>query len=160
MDNDNLMELFDKENIGIYGPYETDLGSAIYRIREIIAGTQTTFSEAKSDIRNLLASELAKNETFKILEDLNNEVAAGQTLEDLASRFSISIELVEIENNELPDRFKRDPDAKALFDNASDQITEFTVLTDNSLLAIKLDKEIKSRSLDLTEVSELSLIHI
>ena len=101
---------------------------------------QTTFSDAKSDIRNLLASEKAKNETFKILEDLNNEVAAGQTLEDLASRFSISIELLEIENNELPDRFKSDPNAKALFDNASDQITEFIVLTDNSLLATKLDK--------------------
>ena len=154
MDNDNLMELFDKENIGIYGPYETDLGSAIYRIREIVAESQTTFSDAKNDIRNLLASEKAKNETFKMLEDLNNEVAAGQTLEDLASRFSISIELLEIENDELPDRFNKDPDAKALFDNASDQITAFTVLTDNSLLAIKLDKEIKSRSLDLTEVSE------
>ena len=135
MDNDNLMELFDEENIGVYGPYETDLGLAIYRIREIMAESQTTFSDAKSDIRNLLASEKAKNETFKILEDLNNEVAAGQTLEDLASRFSISIELLEIENNELPDRFKRDPNAKALFDNASDQITEFIVLTDNSLLA-------------------------
>ena len=43
-----------------------------------------------------------------MLEDLNNEVAAGQTLEDLALRYSISIELVEIENNELPDRFNRD----------------------------------------------------
>ena len=153
-DNANLVELFDEENIGVYGPFKTDLGLAIYRIREIIAGNQTTFSDAKSDIKNLLASEQAKNETFKILEDLNNEVAAGQNLEDLASRFSITIEFLEIENNELPDRFKSDPNAKALFDNASDQITEFVVLTDNSLLAIKLDKEIKSRSLDLTEVSE------
>ena len=152
-ENDNLMKIFSEENIGVYGPYETELGLAIYRIREIMAENQTTFSDAKSDIRNLLASEKAKNETFKILEDLNNEVAAGQTLEDLASRFSISIELLEIENNELPDRFKSDPNAKALFDNASDQITEFIVLTDNSLLATKLDKEIKSRSLDLTEVS-------
>ncbi len=153
MDNDNLIKLFDEENIGVYGPYETDLGSAIYRIREIVAENQTTFSDAKSDIRNLLASEKAKDETFKILEDLNNEVAAGQTLEDLVSRFSISIELLEIENNVLPDRFKSDPNAKALFENGSDQISEFVVLTDNSLLAMKLDKEIKSRSLDLIEVS-------
>ena len=153
MENDNLIKIFGEENIGVYGPYETDLGLAIYRIREIMAEKQTTFSDAKSDIRNLLASEKAKNETFRILEDLNNEVAAGQTLEDLASRFSISIELLEIENNELPDRFKSDPNARALFENASDQITEFKVLTDNSLLATKLDKEIKSRSLDLTEVS-------
>jgi peptidyl-prolyl cis-trans isomerase D len=153
MENDNLIKIFREENIGVYGPYETDLGLAIYRIREIIAENQITFSDAKNDIRNLLASEKAKNETFRILEDLNNEVAAGQTLEDLAPRFSISLELLEIENNELPDRFKSDPNAKALFDNASDQINEFIVLTDNSLLATKLDKEIKSRRLDLTEVS-------
>ena len=100
MDNDNLKKLFDKKNIGIYGPYETDLGSAIYRIREIVAERQTTFSDAKSDIRNLIASEKAKNETFKILEDLNNEVAAGQTLDDLAQRFPNSLELLEIENNQ------------------------------------------------------------
>ncbi len=154
VENDNLIELFDEESIGVYGPYETDLGLAIYRIREIVAKNQTTFPDAKSDIRNLLASEKAKSEIFKMLEDLNNEVAAGQTLEDLALRYSISIELLEIENNELPDRFKSDQNAKALFNNASEQITEFTVLTDNSLLTLKLDKEIKSRSLDLMEVSE------
>ncbi len=153
MENDNLIKIFGEDNIGVYGPYETDLGLAIYRIREIMAESQTAFSDAKSDIRNLLASEKAKNETFRMLEDLNNEVAAGQTLDDLAPRFSISLELLEIENNELPDKFKGDPNAKALFENASDQITEFIVLTDNSLLATKLDKEIKSRRLDLTEVS-------
>ena len=153
-ENKNLRELFNKKNIGIYGPYETDLGLAIYRIREISVENQTTFAESENEIRNLLASERAKNETFKLLEDLNNEVAAGQTLEDLASEFSLSIETLEIENNELPDRFKKDPNTKALFENVSDQITEFTLLADNSLLAIKLDSEIKSRSLSLTEASE------
>ena len=54
MENDNLMRIFREENIGVYGPYETDLGLAIYRIREIIAENQTTFPDAKNDIRNLL----------------------------------------------------------------------------------------------------------
>ena len=153
-ENENLKKLFDKENIGVYGPFETDLGLAIYRIREISAETQTNFSDAKSDIRNLLASEIAKNETFKLLEDLNNEVAAGQTLEDLAPKFSLSIETLEIENNELPDRFKKDPNAKTLFDNVSDQITEFVLLGDNSLLAMKVDNELKSRALTLDEASK------
>ncbi len=152
--NENLVKLFDEETIGVYGPYETDLGFAVYRIREILEDNQVTFSDAKSDIRNLLASEKAKNESFKTLENLNNEVAAGRTLEDLESLFSISTETLEIENNELPDKFKIDPSTKALFDNAGDQITEFTILADNSLLAIRLDKEIKTRSLELTEASE------
>ena len=38
------MQLFDEENIGVYGPYETDLGLAIYRIREIVAENQTNLS--------------------------------------------------------------------------------------------------------------------
>ncbi len=153
-ENENLKKLFDKENIGVYGPFETDLGLAIYRIREISAENQINFSDAKSDIRNLLASEIAKNETFKLLEDLNNEVAAGQTLEDLAPKFSLSIETLEIENNELPDRLKKDPNAKTLFDNVRDQITEFVLLGDNSLLAMKVDNELKSRALTLDEASK------
>ena len=153
-DNENLSKLFDKENVGVYGPYETDLGLALYRIRDISLENQTTFSEAKDDIRKLLSSEKAKNEMFKLLEDLNNEVAAGQTLEDLASNFSVSIELLEIENDELPDRFKNNPNAKSLFDNASNQITEFIILADNSLLTMKVDQEIKSRELSLIEASK------
>ena len=102
---------------------------------------------------NLLASERAKNVTFKLLEDLNNEVAAGQTLEDLESKFSFSIETIEIENGELPNQFKDDQSARNLFENVSDQITEFVMLKDNSLIAMKIDDEIKSRNLSLEEVS-------
>ncbi|MFL2793704.1 MAG: SurA N-terminal domain-containing protein [Paracoccaceae bacterium] len=153
-ENKNLREIFNKKNIGIFGPYETDLGLAIYRIREITAENQRSFADSEGDIRNLLASEKAKNETFKLLEDLNNEVAAGRTLEDLASEFSLSMETLEIKNNKLPDRLKKDPNAEALFDNAGDQITEFTLLADNSLLAIKVDNEIKSKSLSLKEASK------
>ena len=153
-ENINLKKLFDKKTTGVYGPFETDLGSAIYRIREIDAENQITFSDAKSEIRTILASEVAKDEIFKLLDDLNNEVAAGQTLEDLAPKFSLSLEVLEIENNELPERFKKDPNAKELLDNVSDQITEFVLLGDNSLLAVKLDNELKSKALTLAEASE------
>ena len=152
--NINLKKLFDKKTIGVYGPFETDLGLAIYRIREINAENQITFSDAKSEIRTLLASEIAKDEIFKLLEDLNNEVAAGQTLEDLAPKFSLSLEILEIENNALPERFEKDPNAKELFDDVSEQITEFVLLGDNSLLAVKLDNELKSRALTLAEASK------
>ena len=153
-ENTDLKKLFDKKTIGVHGPFETDLGLAIYRIRQINAESQITFSDAKSEIRTLLASEVAKDEIFKLLEDLNNEVAAGQTLEDLAPKFSLSLEILEIANNELPERFKNDPNAKELFDNVSDQVTEFELLGDNSLLAVKLDNELKSRALTLVEASK------
>ena len=50
--------------------------------------------------------------------------------------------------------FKKDPNAKELFDNVSDQITEFVLLGNNSLLAVKLDNEFKSRALTLAEASK------
>ena len=48
------------------------------------------------------------------MEELNNEIAAGQTLEDLEQKFSLSLELLEIQNDELPDRFESDPNAKSI----------------------------------------------
>ena len=54
----------------------------------------------------------------------------------------------------MPERFKKDPNAKELFDNVSDQITEFVLLGNNSLLAVKLDNEFKSRALTLAEASK------
>ena len=52
-----------------------------------------------------------------------------------------------------PNQFKDDQSARTLFENASDQITEFVMLNDNSLIAMKVDDEIKSRNLSLEEVS-------
>ena len=71
-ENKDLEKLFNKENIGVYGPFETDLGLALYRIREISAENQISFFDAKSDIRTVLASEIAKNETFKLICLLSN----------------------------------------------------------------------------------------
>ena len=91
---------------------------------------------------------------LRLLEDLNDEELLLMTLEDLAPKFSLSLEILEIENNELPERFKNDLNAKELFDNVSDQITEFVLLADNSMLAVKLDNELKSRALTLAEASK------
>ena len=153
-DNDNYSELFKEKKVGIYGPLETDLGLAIYRIREIIPEREVDFYEAKTDIKYILASENAENEMLKTLEKLNNEIAAGQVLEDLAQNFPLLIETIEIENDQVPSRFAKDPDLEKLFKNVREEITEFTLLADNSLIAVKLVKEIKSENLSLAEASE------
>ena len=69
------------------------------------------------------------------------------------SKISISIESLEIENNKLPDRFQNDPNVETLFKNANDQISEFILLADNSLLAMKVEDEKKERNLSLQEAS-------
>jgi len=61
---------------------------------------------------------------------------------------------LEIENNKLPERFQNDPNVETLFKNASDQITEFILLKDNSLLAMKVDDEKEERNLSLKEASK------
>ena len=100
----NFGDLFRKKDIGIYGPYQTDLGTALYRINQIIPEKKISFLEAKKDIKRLLASDKAKEASFELLEKLNNDIAAGQTIDDLKQEFMLSVETLEIEDDILPEK--------------------------------------------------------
>ena len=150
----NFGDLFRKKDIGIYGPYQTDLGTALYRINQIIPEKKISYLEAKKDIKKFLASDKAKEASFELLEKLNNDIAAGQTIDDLKLEFMLSVETLEIEDDILPEKFRETPLVTDLYKNSTEEISEFTMLSNGSLIAIKLIKDVEARNLNLEEASK------
>ena len=76
--------VFALEDTGVAGPLPSSLGPALYRVNAILTASETTFEEARPE----LEAELATDNAGRMINDMFNEIddllAGGATLEDLA----------------------------------------------------------------------------
>ena len=69
---------------GVAGPVDNDLGAAIYRMNAILAASEITFDEVKADLQQEYAMDQARVQIRGQIETIEDELAAGATLAELA----------------------------------------------------------------------------
>ena len=136
----------------VVGPVETDLGPVIFRIREIIPAETTSFEEAKPD----LEIEYKLSESVKLIdgkiEDSQNLLAAGGTLEELQKELGFRVENI-LFNSEANIPILEN---KIFFDTA--QITkindfpEIKELPNGGLFAMRVDEIVEARQMEIDEI--------
>ncbi|MEL6915061.1 MAG: peptidyl-prolyl cis-trans isomerase [Pseudomonadota bacterium] len=131
--------IFAEEDLTVVGPLNTSLGPALFRINGILPATETSFEEA----RDALQDELALDRAARIIADqfdfLENELAGGATIEELA-------EASDMEAGTLGwfPGMSEGPAAYAAFQEAAAAVTaddfpEIEVLEDGGIFALRLD---------------------
>jgi len=76
--------LFGTEETGVYGPVETGLGPAIYRINAVLDATNVTLSDVREELRRELAQEEAAARISEETDAIDDLIAGGATIEDVA----------------------------------------------------------------------------
>ncbi len=76
------------------GPFDTDIGPAIFRINGVIDATNTSFEDAKPEIEAALKVDLAARELSNVYNDVDDLLASGATLEEIAQE--TPMQLVEL----------------------------------------------------------------
>ncbi len=131
--------VFAADTGAVVGPLETDLGPALFRVNAVLAAEETTFEEAKDDLRAELATARARRQITDTIETLTDLAAGGATIEDLVQR--TDLELGTIEFNETVN------DGIAAYDSfrtaaASTKIgdyPEIVEMADGGVFAIRVD---------------------
>jgi peptidyl-prolyl cis-trans isomerase D len=77
--------VFGIDGPGIVGPVETPLGPSIYRVNAILAAETTPFEEAKAGLAQGLALDDAKARIHEDTLHIEDLIASGATLEEIAS---------------------------------------------------------------------------
>jgi peptidyl-prolyl cis-trans isomerase D len=140
-------------NVGeVVGPVETDLGPVIFRIREIIPAKTTSFEEVKPE----LDKEYKLSEAIKLIderiEDSQNLLAAGGTLEELSKEIGFSVENI-LFNSEANIPILEN---KIFFDTAQtakvNDFPEIKELSNGGLFALRVDQTVDARQKDIDEV--------
>ena len=69
---------------GVVGPLDSDLGPALFRMNAVLAAQNTTRDEARATLLPELQAEAARRDISNRVEAIDDQLAGGATLEDLA----------------------------------------------------------------------------
>jgi peptidyl-prolyl cis-trans isomerase D len=68
----------------VVGPLPSNLGPALFRINAVLDAQSTSFEDARPDLRGELALDRARRVIETLAQTIDDELAAGATLEDVA----------------------------------------------------------------------------
>ena len=140
---------------GVIGPIATDFGPAIFRINSIIAAQETTFDEAKADLKSELQLIAARTAVSKKLEKINDILAAGTDLEDATKEAGMELETINY-SVETPSEGIA---AFAGFRSAAEALQEgdfpeAVELDDGTIVALRLDEIVPPTPIPFAEVRD------
>ena len=132
-------DVFAAQAGAIVGPVTSSLGPALFRMNAILAADEVSFEEASDDLREELSAARARRVIEDSVESINDLVAGGATLEDLADRTDLQLGNISWDAN--------NQDGIAAYDNfraeaAAAQDGDFTKITDledGGIFALRLD---------------------
>ena len=79
----------------IVGPLDTSLGPALFRVNAVLAAQEVTFEEARDDLREERAAARARRIIEDSIDGVNDLLAGGATLADLAERTEMQLGTLE-----------------------------------------------------------------
>jgi len=77
--------IFATNETGIIGPVESSLGPALFRINAVLAEDITPYEEAREELLAELSGEAARRLVDDLVEEIDDLLAGGATIEELAS---------------------------------------------------------------------------
>ena len=149
--------VFTADTGDVVGPAASPVGPALFRVNAILAAQETTFEEAEPQLRDALAGDRARRVIESRIESIDDLLAGGATIEDLARE--TDLELGQIAWNP---RVTNDIGAYADFRQAAQTLNtgdypEVLELEDGGLYAMRLDKVVAPEVQPLEEVRDAAI---
>ncbi|MDH3263047.1 MAG: peptidyl-prolyl cis-trans isomerase, partial [Paracoccaceae bacterium] len=146
--------VFALEGPGVAGPVETSLGPALFRVNAVLAAESTPFEEVRDQLADELTLDRARREIADLREGIDDLLAGGATLEELASETPMELGTIEL----APDTADGIA-AYAAFRDATAAVTaddfpELIELEDGGLVALRLEALLPPALLPLEEVRD------
>ena len=103
-------DVFGTDEIGLFGPLETPLGPALIRVNAIIPELITPIDSVSDTLREAVAQEKASAEIAQYIEPVQDLLAGGATLEEIANETPLTLDTLGITvANDGTDMISTDP---------------------------------------------------
>lgn len=139
---------------GIVGPVPTDFGPALFRMNAVLGAQETTFEDAREQLAGEAQMEAARREILSRAETINDALAGGATLADLAAEESLQISTFDyVPGGQNDDPIAGYEDFRAAADAVTaDSFAEAISLDDGGLVALQLDAVVPPAPIPLADV--------
>jgi peptidyl-prolyl cis-trans isomerase D len=148
--------VFALEDTGVVGPLPSPVGPALFRVNAILNARSISFNEAREELRDDLARDRAEVALVAEIEPLEDRLAGGATLEDLAAETDLVL-------GQMDWRGPGDADADiAAYDAVNiaaerlreGDFPEIMQAEDGTLFALRLDDTVPARVPPLDEIRD------
>ena len=124
-------------------PLQTGDKWQILKVVSITQGSKTPFMRAAVEIRKTLADEHLYDETYRILSEMEDKLAAGETLETVAQDYGAELKKLDAVEEEYtqsaPDKTLENPDVLETAFNYAEGETSRVLETDDGLVAMRVE---------------------
>ncbi|WP_428925472.1 peptidyl-prolyl cis-trans isomerase [Marinibacterium sp. SX1] len=137
--------VFEAEFGQVVGPLPSALGPALFRVNGVVAARHTTFEEAEPELRDELAGDRARRVIEQQSEDINDLLAGGATLEELAETTDMELGQIEWAEGVETGVAAYEGFREAAAALTADDFPEAVFLDDGSIVAMRLDETLPER---------------
>ncbi|MBV0911566.1 peptidylprolyl isomerase [Anianabacter salinae] len=131
--------LFGLEAPGVAGPITTNLGPALFRMNGILAPQETPFEDVRDELREELVADRARREVDARMDAIDDELAGGATLEELAQDTSMQLGTIGFTQDSRDDIAAYDAFRTAAVEAEIGDFPEVLPLDDGGIFALRLD---------------------
>jgi peptidyl-prolyl cis-trans isomerase D len=140
----------------VVGPLPSNLGPAIFRVATILAAEETTFDEVRADLTAELQLDAARLAVDGRIEAIDDLLAGGATLEDLAKEEGLALATIDYVQGQVGASVI---EGYAGFRDAADAVaegdfSEAIPLEDGGLFALRLDEIVPEAPIPFAEARD------
>lgn len=133
-------------------PIETSLGPAIIRMNAILSARETTFEDALPELRLELLNEAASRQIEDDLENLDDLLAGGNSLEDMAAETDLSLGTIDWSEDMSEGIAGYEAFRQAASEVQQGDFENAILLDDGGVFALRLDEVLPPQLEDLSDV--------
>ncbi|MFP4239971.1 MAG: peptidyl-prolyl cis-trans isomerase [Rhodosalinus sp.] len=145
-------EVFAADTGEVVGPLPSSLGPALYRVNGALAAQETSFEEARPELREELATDRARRVIANQAESFDDLLAGGATLEELAQETDLRLGEIDWRPG-LSEGIAAYPAFRETVQAATtDDFPEIIGLEDGGLFALRLEEIVEPAPAPLEDV--------
>ncbi|SIN87885.1 SurA N-terminal domain-containing protein [Vannielia litorea] len=137
---------------GVAGPFPTDLGPALFRMNGILAAVDVPFEEARADLVEELAQERARRVISDMEIEIEDRLAEGATLEELAEETELELRRIDWWEASGEDIANYNAFRDAALTLTDDDFPTVIRLEDGGIFAMRLDEILDPRVQEIDAV--------
>ncbi|MEY8802915.1 peptidyl-prolyl cis-trans isomerase [Leisingera sp. XS_AS12] len=146
--------VFSAEVGDVVGPLPSDLGPALYRVNGRLEAQITPFEQAEPELREELASDRARRLVEAQSEDIDDMLAGGATLEELATENGLELAQIHWTGEDSEGIAAYQEFRAAAAKVTEEDFPEVDFLEDGSLFALRLDEILPERPQPFAEARD------
>ncbi|WP_417606387.1 SurA N-terminal domain-containing protein [Primorskyibacter flagellatus] len=146
--------VFGAEVGDIVGPFASNLGPALFRVNGVLPAQVTSFEDAQAALRDDLALDNARRAIEAQMQDLDDRLAGGETLEQIAEATDMQLGQVEWRGQAEDEITGYEAFRSAATALSADDFPEMDLLGDGGIYAMRLDSDIAAQAQPFDEVRD------